>query len=925
MKKFFVMLSAILLAALSSFVVYAQDPQNANDEPIYLITAGSRWRKHFTFIPPRIKLAENGDDPGNERVRHSYDLGRFNRERISAAKQEIHTPPPPHEWIAPDFDDSEWLRTSGGDFIPLHIIEPTPENYSAMLAADPFIEQIGSIAMRGKFIVNKPGNVENLSLSIQYRGGFVAYLNGREVARGHVPEGDISPNTSAEDYPLSAFVDAEGEPTYTAFSKDADPLDPAEDRWRERIRGIDDIEIDPALLREGVNVLAIQLNRSDFPIEVRNFAHSFAPIGLHKISLSCETDPGNVAASISPPEGLRVWNEELWSEVTTDDFADPAEPLRPMRIEAARNGKFSGMVMVGSTESIVGLDAEPSSFNHQTGEALIPAERIKVRYGAVNPTRADAWVRWDSGLQPFRFDALLDDAPATLEPGIPALYEGWSPVIRAHNYLPAEPTAYASLPVVITVDVPDVAPAGLYTGSIDISVEGEDVVSVDVNLRVSDWRVPDRRDYQSLPFISQDYDRLAERYGLEKWSEEHWRLIERSLERMADIGNGGLFFDILTRNDAPAEIIRIVRREDGEYELDFSRLERYLDIALEHHSPERIKLTVLHVLTWRSDIAPPQLTIVDGDTGEIIFVELPELGTPECEELLTPILHGIRDALAERGLDDTIMLGTPFDAAPDPKIVAMFRNILPEASWYRVSHIDMKEFSYDERDPDKTMPVGATSRVPRGGGTYLVGRRGMPDSWIAPVTPFWRGDPDYLRLHWNRGGTAWFMPDFPEPWRYRGFHENAVLRGWRGVGNICADSFGQRKVNYHGILTRTSIGTPGAPGLHVVTPDLLWPGPNGPEHTIRSLNMMEGVQEAEARVAVAMPLTGEDVKMADELVDKAEQLFEARTQAMRTWDTNVDSTFWGGFIRHTTEYGAIDWLDKNRRLFDLAAEIEQAQ
>ena len=63
--------------------------------------------------------------------------------------------------------------------------------------------------MRGKFAVGDPSRVRGMTLSAEYRGGIVVYLNGREVARGTFPKGKGDMLELAEDYPLDAFVAAD--------------------------------------------------------------------------------------------------------------------------------------------------------------------------------------------------------------------------------------------------------------------------------------------------------------------------------------------------------------------------------------------------------------------------------------------------------------------------------------------------------------------------------------------------------------------------------------------------------------------------------------------------------------------------------------------------------------------------------------------
>ena len=45
-----------------------------------------------------------------------------------------------------------------------------------------------------------PGQVRDLKLFLRYQGGAVVYVNGAELARGHLPEGKLAPDALATRY-----------------------------------------------------------------------------------------------------------------------------------------------------------------------------------------------------------------------------------------------------------------------------------------------------------------------------------------------------------------------------------------------------------------------------------------------------------------------------------------------------------------------------------------------------------------------------------------------------------------------------------------------------------------------------------------------------------------------------------------------------
>ena len=95
---------------------------------------------------------------------------------------------PPNAWKAVDFDDSSWLTgPSGfgyGDNDDATILSDMRNNYV-------------SVYIRKEFSVSSLPADEVVKLEIDYDDGFIAYLNGQEIARANMPGGTAAYNTSA--------------------------------------------------------------------------------------------------------------------------------------------------------------------------------------------------------------------------------------------------------------------------------------------------------------------------------------------------------------------------------------------------------------------------------------------------------------------------------------------------------------------------------------------------------------------------------------------------------------------------------------------------------------------------------------------------------------------------------------------------------
>ena len=135
---------------------------------------------------------------------------------------------PATAWREPAFDDAGWLRGGSGFGQTLY-----GENTLLNDVPGFFV----SAYFRRQFVVAAPGKIRWLTLRMDWQGGFVAFLNGREVLRRNVTNGSSG---------------------HVPFDRLADFRAPG---------GADDFDISFAVtnLTAGTNVLAIQVHSSGAP------------------------------------------------------------------------------------------------------------------------------------------------------------------------------------------------------------------------------------------------------------------------------------------------------------------------------------------------------------------------------------------------------------------------------------------------------------------------------------------------------------------------------------------------------------------------------------------------------------------------------------------------------------------------------------
>jgi len=883
---------------------------------VIVLGAGSPWRKHYTFFPPRL----------SEAAAKKKGLPTDPASRAGAVAKLVmsglNTPPPPGNWTEPDFDDATWLRRAGVEFTTGDSRMSAGAYLPYARGTDPFTKEVGLIAMRGKFIVRDPVRVKKLTLSIVYRGGFVAYLNGTEVARASLPRGKIGPDTAAESYPVGAFLappDDKGRrrPLHWWHHRDK-KFFPC---WALRERKFGPFQVRTGLLRKGLNVLALEFHRTDYPAEClgRRVGLCFATLGLAEVFLTADTPADNLVTTSDRPRGVQVWNEEVWASVGTTSYGSAVEPLRPVRIAAVRNGSFSGKVVLGSTEPIEALAATMTPLKSKEGE--IRARHIRVRFAALNPLHRGSRFSRTNGIGGRRFDRLLDTPPAKVEVATTGKLGGAQTMLRKALGLPARPLDGAVVPIWITVRVPKDAAPGEYRGTLTIRAKGIGPVAVPVELSVADWSLPDVKDYTSLIFIYQSPETLARYYKVEMWSEAHWKLIEKSLALMGGIGNIGLIFPMTAQSvhGNPETMVHWVPKGGGKYDYDWTNFDRYLKIAMKYHHRDRIRCVAINV--WGNEVRPSRhtgkmhgalVTAKDPKTGKRTNIKVPEYGTAACEAFWRPVLLAIKERLKAYGLDGKLMLGVANDSTPPPAHVAMFRRILPGAPWFRESHYDRRYFRYDPKDRHKTVPVGCNSIV-WGGAVNDPKRRRLYG---------WRYDPRHLVLNFNRpGASSLTLIGFPAPWRYRMWMESTIACGRNGNGRVGGDYWnlgvslhklwkGRRVSSEAGGGSRGTLfgsypfSSVGQTGLGNNTTDLFAPGPDGPVTTVRFENAREGNQEAEARAFIEKALLAKTLPA--ELATRCQALLDERTNVLRL----------KGY--------AATWQESNRRLFALAGEVAKA-
>ena len=830
------------------------------------------------------------------------------------------SPKPPDDWVNPAFDDSSWLRAQWP--VP-GLIGPVDGGETSPFILRPY--ETAVVYARGRFEIVDPAKVKACRFSLDYWGGVVVTVNGKEVARQHLPAGAANPDGVAEDYPDEAWVLANGK-----LIPKRENISENRERLKLRERHLQDVKIPAALLRKGVNVVAVEVHAAPVNLKGATKAgneYAWPPIGLLSAELTVSPSSAGVAAT-PRSKGIRIWNGAPCETLTLYDSDSPAEPLRPIEISAARNSVFSGRLAVGSDQAIKGLKVtvgdlvwHPRSYassakrssssigriedddenDRMNSATKIPASAVRVRY-AVPASPDKSWTA--AG----RFDGLLDAIPPeipvssnapqgqgfytldvqsrTATPGevLPRLAgSDQSSIIR-----PWVPGAVASL--WFTVRVPrDVAP-GLYEGQVSISAEGLAATKVPLRVRVSHYTLPDPADWRLQNFLCHSDEQVARHYGVARWSDRHFDLMGQARALMAEVNSrqteAFLVVDYHGPDGNPESLVRWIKQADGSWKADFTVFDKYLNmVANSVGKPHSLRLSVFASGGLNQPDLPDSVSVLDPATGKIEKMKYKSLypaNVKDSEQAFwQPVFEAIRKKVEARGwLEHTTFgLCTSWGVSGDYSEVA---RSWPGAEWSYGSHSGGRDMKINDMVVRHASGIFYCRRPTQRRGVPVL----LPQPRRLTFANAYRGNLNDQSL----------LP------LCRGIGEEMVRSGMDGVSDFGVDLFPLRKPvgGYYTLAVARGMNM-SPPGRS--TAALLYPGPDGPVATERFEAFREGMEVAEAILFIETALA--EKKLGADLAVRAGRYLDERTESL------VGGRFSYRYMQAT----------EDAKLLDLAGEV----
>lgn len=943
----FIMIGMVIAAAAGSVPQIA----TAQGTPLVVLDTMGLWRMRSTLEPPVIQMPDR-----LLTMDLSWTQGKRVLQKFLWASRP--TEPAPKDWTAPAFDDTSWLRG--------------PAQMACTTAL------MSQLCMRASFEVTDPEAAGNLQLSVAYRGGVIAYLNGKEVGRNDVAPTAAGKPVLARGYGAEAFATKAPEGVPGSGSR---PLQESDAERALRVRQAT-ITIPAKSLQKGANVLALEIVRAPYHqvIEERKgqggsrycpYVPVFSTCQIESVQLRSTTGRGIVSAAVRP-KGFQVWNSSVLCADYNLDFGDAA-PLRPIRIVAARNGRYSGKVVVGSTEPIRKLKAVAAPLI--SGDKMIPASAVRVRYGL--PWGRESGVNGQRTIYrasvpefncyprtPTMLGALADEAPEVIPVSeAPA----GAPAAAAKTGMPAlagqpEVVFGAVAPVWVTVDVPKTAAAGLYKGQITIQAEGQEPRIAQIELEVMDYTLSDPQDYRTIMELIQSPDTLALEYKVKPWSQEHFDLIARSMRLMHEVGVPVVYVPLIGQTNLGNEesIVRWVKTGEGTYDWDFAVMDKYLDLWTEHVGQPRVVCFIAWDIylggagggykdTWGHNQQSvelrkkyigkgPAVTFLNRQTGEAKTDFLPPYDEPTMKAAWTKLFTELRSRMAKRGWDKKMMVGLLSDDWPTTAERVFYDEVTGAMPWVSHSHVPVTRDG-KQADAGGIIVTAATAQ-----GSAKVDRVGFRVGYHSAVLmdDFADRDPPLGSLGgWTRRDLGCYQPryEYAQPCsRWREIMEFNITGFQRGISRGGADLWAAVRDREGRRVGTVEDRYPQSAWRNLDIPWCMFaPGPIGPASTNRYEALREGIQDCQARILIeeAMGDEAKKQKLGDDLAKRCEDLLVERTAYMLKAIGHLQiNNQWGhitgpeqicrqdGVFGHRWFVGS-GWENRTRQLYQLAGEVSR--
>jgi hypothetical protein len=225
----------------------------------------------------------------------------------------------------------------------------------------------------------------------------------------------------------------------------------------------------------------------------------------------------------------------------------------------------------------------------------------------------------------------------------------------------------------LSIDIPISIDTGNYYGSVSVKAGGVTALVFDIHLRITDWVIPEKEEWQFHLDLWQYPTQVIDRYNdanpnsrISYWSDQHYEILKRMYTILADKGQKTITAHIKEGALGCSSMIKWKKSVDSSWNYDFSIFDQFVDSLMKWGIGEQINCH--SPVGWNSDDIPYWDEILNKE----IILNAP-IGSLEYNARWNDFLSVFKDHLDSRGWFGKALLY--LDEIPENKLNAVINMI----------------------------------------------------------------------------------------------------------------------------------------------------------------------------------------------------------------------------------------------------------
>ena len=349
-----------------------------------------------------------------------------------------------------------------------------------------------------------------------------------------------------------------------------------------------------------------------------------------------------VTASVAGISGSIVDTDTQWTQDRYDEVKSMGEVSASLT--AWKNDKaVSELALVSVDSALKNVTVTASDFKH--GSDVIKAENVTATFIKSTKAYNGSYLGYGSTTREVPADNGTNRSESS-----DILYQT-TPIDIAYNSVQ---------PVWVEIAVPADAKAGTYTGTVSVTADDlEGALEFTYSLTVQDASLPDSTEFtDSFDIMLWQYPySSAEYYGVEAFSDEHFEILESSMEIYKEVGGNAITATILeeawsgqtySANEIHyPSMVKWTKNSDGSFNYDYTDFDKWITFCRDMGLGDKIVLY---------SIAPWHGSFTYWENDELVY-ETYTVGSTRYTEVWTDFLRNLIDHLMEKGWFEYAYIG----------------------------------------------------------------------------------------------------------------------------------------------------------------------------------------------------------------------------------------------------------------------------